>query len=95
MKTSIKLITLAALLASAVCFTGCQTAVKKIADVNATLIALDQLGLTQVDIPGRATSTHYTRVEKDGQIISTLTHNNPGLSEPIKVVRVRPAAAAK
>lgn len=75
--------------------TGCSTVMRTVEQTNAVLQAIDQLDVVEAHIPGRATSTHYTREEKDGVITSTLTHNNPGLSEPIKIVRKRRAAPAK
>lgn len=85
-KTVLPLAAVAALL-----FTGCSTMPKQIGKMNETLIALDELGLTKVSIPGRVTSTTYEREEKEGQIVSTLMHSNPGLAGPIVIERQRPA----
>ncbi|HRI81623.1 MAG TPA: hypothetical protein PLF88_04245 [Opitutaceae bacterium] len=78
-----KLILLAALVAVT---SGCQIATKKVGQLNTLLVELDRLGIEEAHIPGRVTSTKYVR---DGDR-STLTHNNPQLSEPIKIVRRRP-----
>lgn len=67
--------------------TGCQIATKKVSQLSTMLEQLDQLGIEEAHIPGRVTSTSYVR---DGDR-STLTHNNPQLSAPIKIVRQRPA----
>ena len=82
MKKLILLISIAAL-------TGCSSLPKKIAEVKATLDELDKLGVTEIDAPGRVTSTTYRRVEKDGKYVSTITHNNPYLSMPVRIVRER------
>jgi len=78
-----KLILLAALVAVT---SGCQIATKKVGQLNTLLVELDRLGIEESPHPRRVTSTKYVR---DGDR-STLTHNNPQLSEPIKIVRRRP-----
>ncbi len=78
----------AVLAASLLLTAGCNT----LDTLPAKLQKFDELGITELRIPGRITSTDYVRVEKDGVITSTLTHSNPGLAGPIKVVRERPAA---
>ena len=69
--------------------TGCSTVDKEVVKLKATLDTLDTLGFTEIDAPGRYTSTTYRRTEKDDKYISTLIHNNPGLSMPIRIVRER------
>lgn len=96
MKTTLnKILLVLAFAAGTFATTGCQTATKKIAELNEVLIEAERLGLDEVTIPGRVTVTRFKREEKDGRIFWRLTHNNPGLSEPLVIVRSRPATAAK
>lgn len=83
MKTTARLI-LAAL--AFVTVAGCLNLPKEIEK-------LDALGIRELHIPGRHTTTRYTTEDKDGKRTSTLTHTNPLLVEPAKLVRERPIPA--
>lgn len=80
-----KLLLLLAALAALLFLSAC-------ASLPAKLEKFDQLGITELSIPGRVTNTDYTRTEKDGVITSTLEHSNPWLIKPARIVRQRSSA---